>query len=67
MNASSSTLAGQLAAHQALEVLLRGLLDRRVVRQVVVVLGEALVDLDRQAQRVGDRLAGLQRRAAAGC
>lgn len=54
--------AGQLPVEQPLElgrVLGRDLLDRDVVRQVPVVFGEALVDLDTQAQCVGDGLSGL--------
>ena len=52
--------AGQLAVDQPLQLLrvLGGdLLDRHVVRQVPVVLGEALVDFDCQPERVGDRRA----------
>ena len=39
--------------------LLADLLDRNVVRQVAVVLGEAVVDLEFEAERVGHRLGGL--------
>ena len=56
--------AGQLSIHQPLQlrrVLLRDLLDRDVVGEIAVVLGEALVDLDPHPQSVGQRLRGLDR------
>ena len=56
--------AGQVAAgqpRQLLGVLGGDLLDRDVVLQVAVVLGEAVVDVDGQPQRIGDRLRGLHR------
>ena len=45
-----------------LGVLRADLLDRDVGRQVAVVFGEAVVDLDVQAQRGGDRFRGLDAR-----
>jgi hypothetical protein len=44
---------------EPLQILLRGLLDRDVVGQLVVVLGDPRVDVDGQAQPVGDGLRGL--------
>ncbi len=53
-----------MAAGQPLQLLreLGGdLLDRDVVLHVAVVLGEPVLDLDRQAEGVGDRLGRLDR------
>ena len=46
---------------QFLGVLGGDLLDGDVVREVAVVLGEPVVDVDVEPQRVGDRLCGLHR------
>ena len=61
MNAGSSTLLGRwpLASRFNSSELGSDLLDRDVVRHVAVVLGEPVVDVDGQPQRVGDRLRGL--------
>ena len=56
---SKVDIAGQVAVDESLQVLPGGLLDGRVVRQPVVVLGDPLVDVDRQSERVGHRLGGL--------
>ena len=54
-------VAGKVAVDESLQVFLRGLFDRRVVREAVVVLGEPLVDVDGEPERVGHRLRGLHR------
>ena len=56
--------ARQMAAcqpRQLLGVLGGDLLDRDVVLEIAVVLGEAVVDLDGAPQRIGNRLRGLHR------
>ena len=50
---------GKVAAGEPLHVLFGDLLDRGVMREVAVVLGEPIVDVDRDAQRIGDGLRGL--------
>ena len=65
VNAARQVPVGQ--SGQLLGVLGGDLLDRDVVLQVPVVLGEPLVDFDRQTERIGHRLGGLHRRAAGGC
>jgi hypothetical protein len=46
---------------QLLWILGGDLLDRDVVREISVVLGETVVDVDVQSERVGDGLCGLHR------
>src|SRR5271155_5814050 len=58
-NPSSSTALGHPGP--LLRVLRADLLDRDVHRQIAVVFGEAIVDLDVQPARGGDRFRGLER------
>src|ERR1700691_4091950 len=58
-----SSASGPGPSGPLLRILLTDLLDRDIDRQVTVVFGEAVVDLDGQPARGGDRFRGLDRAA----